>query len=279
MLRLTVRLAVVMGSLGVWGCGSDSPSSPTSTTPTTPTVSGLAIAGADALRTNSSQTYTATATLSNGTTQAITPTWSSSNGAVASISAGGLLSGTTHGSTMVMANYQGQTASKTVAVVNSYGGSWNGSWVMRACDQSGVFRDVSWCQDLGGAGSVLPLQMTASQTGTALNQISGTVTIDVGLAGTVSGSVTPDGRLNVAGSFDVVVEGVTFRFDISAWDSNIVSPGRMTGRWVLNVTAVNVPGNAYHEGELTMTQVSTTAMPAPVASPGTTWYQLLKKIR
>jgi hypothetical protein len=46
------------------------------------------------------------------------------------------------------------------------------------------------------------------------------------------------------------------------------------------MTAVNVTGNAYHEGELTMTQVSTTASPAPAASPhSTTWYQLLRKIR
>lgn len=277
MLRVTVSLALVMVCFGAWGCGKDSPSAPTQTTPT---VSGLMITGADALRTSSSSSYTTTATLSNGTTQAVTPTWSSSNTGVATINANGLLSGTGHGSTTVTANHQGQTASKTVAVVNNYGGSWKGTWVIRACDQSGVFREETWCQDLGGAGATLPIQISVSQTGTGLTQISALVTIDIGLAGTVPGTVTPDGRLNLGGSFNVVVDGVTFRFDISAWDTNLVSAGQMAGRWVLNVTAVNVSGNAYHEGDLTMTQVSTTGMAAPVASPHSVrWHELLRKIR
>ena len=280
MVRVTVGLALVMVCFGAWACGEDSPSAPTETTPAVPTVSGLAIAGADALRTSSSSNYTTTATLSNGTTQAVTPTWTSSNTSVATINANGLLNGTVHGSTTVTATHQGQTASKTVAVVNNYGGSWRGTWVVRACDQSGLFREVAWCQGLGGAGATLPIQISVSQTGTGLSQISALVTIDAGLAGTVQGTVTPDGRLNLAGSFNQVVDGVTFQFDISAWDTNLVSAGQLTGRWVLNLTAVNVNGNAYHEGDLTMTQTATTVTAAPGASPhAVRWHELLRRIR
>ena len=42
------------------------------------------------------------------------------------------------------------------------GGSWTGTYALRACVQSGVFASVRWCQGLGGVGAILPVALTLS---------------------------------------------------------------------------------------------------------------------
>ena len=82
----------------------------------------------------------------------VTPAWTSSNPAVASVDGAGRLDGQAHGSTTLTATFEGRSVSKTVQVVNNYEGTWKGRYVIRACDDSGIFEDGIY----GGAYSDVP---------------------------------------------------------------------------------------------------------------------------
>jgi hypothetical protein len=246
-----MRHVVVFGVMcaALAGCGG-SKSSPTApSTPATPTVSSLTISGLDAIKTGFYSTFSATATLSNGTSQTVTPAWSSSTTSVATIDAAGRVDALTHGQTSITAAYQGVTTTRSLRVVQNYGGSWNGIYRLKACDQSGVFRDAGWCSSLGGVGAQLPFSLNLAQTGTDRSQVAGSISFGY-VMGATSGSVTSDGRLNIGGSFDVTAEGITFTIAVGGWDSQATAGETMTGRWAQNMTAIGVPGNAYQECEI-----------------------------
>jgi hypothetical protein len=106
------------------GCGGDHPApaapgapSGSSTQPAVASVTGLSVSGSPPEVGTTAQ-YTATATLSNGTTQNVTTqsTWQSSNTAVATVSASGVATGMGLGIADVRATYQGVTAVTQVNV-------------------------------------------------------------------------------------------------------------------------------------------------------------------
>jgi len=265
MFRVPSLIAAVAVSASLVACGDDSSNNNGAPTPTTTTVSGLSITGLDAVRTGFFWNYTATATLSNGTTQTVTPTWTSSNSAIASVDAAGRLDGNTHGSVNLSASYQGRTAAKNVNVVQNYGGNWTGTYRMNKCDQAGVFAQVKWCQELGGVGATLPFSLALSQSGNSRDVIDGIFSLG-GLAGNVSGNVTGDGRLVIGGTYSVTTEGITFNITIGGWNTR-ASPGdSMTGGWAQSLTATGASGNSYQENQIvaanhTSQQVTTSAAP------------------
>ena len=115
MSRFIVRFVISLLVLAVVaGCGKDKSPSPTSPTEST-SVTGLSISGCtQALGFQ----CTATATLSNGSTQNVSSQsqWSSSNTSVATISAAGVLNPLTSGPTTISASYGGKTGSATVNI-------------------------------------------------------------------------------------------------------------------------------------------------------------------
>ena len=244
---MTCRLVALLGAAAlVAGCGGDEmPSAPSTTTAT---VTTLTIAGNEAILTGGSAIYTATAQLSDGTTRQVTPAWTSSDPSVAALSVTtvGRLAGLTHGSVNLAASYQGQSASKDVHIVQNYGGDWSGTYVVDACDQSGVFADVDWC-DTTGVGSRYPFSLSVIQ-GENINahDIRGIVSF-YELAGTISGHVTGDGRLEIGGSYSVTdpEDGVTITIQVGGWDTRLAVDYAMSGGWALNVSANGVAGNAY----------------------------------
>jgi hypothetical protein len=148
----------------VTGCGGANPASPTA-----PAVTVLVIAGADTVLTGVSTGYTATATLADATSRGVGPTWSSSNPEVATVDREGLLEGRTHGSTILTAASQGQTGSKTLHVVNNYGGRWEGRFVVKACAPPGL----CGAQDVDCFSYDITLQI--SQAGTDQRDINATL--------------------------------------------------------------------------------------------------------
>lgn len=264
--RLVVTFMIPLAALVVTACGGDSsPTAPTSVgapAPATPTVSSLRIDGADAVRTGVSADYTATATLSNGTTQTVTPAWSSSSTSIASVDANGRVTGQSHGAVTLTATHQGASATKAVSVVANFAGQWSGRYVMRACDQSGVFELIRYCQGLGPIGSTGPITLSITQAGNTQDQLTGTISFGGTLSGNVTGNVTADGRMVIGGNFSVVASGIPFTFRVGGWESRLSGPSSMTGRWADDLAAVGVPGNAYTENELvTMTRTGTSQVP------------------
>jgi hypothetical protein len=226
-------------------------------------VAHLTISGVGALRTSLSTDYTVTATLRDGTSRPVTPTWTSTNPDVASVDSDGRLHGRAHGSTSLTAFYEGRIASKTVHVVNNYEGSWTGVYVIRACDQTGYF--VAWepCERSGRVGQVLPIELVLSQIGNTQSEIRGTLVLDPfphlpdlvrRISQSITGVVTADGRLSVSGSSNINGWDEFFTLQVTGWDTNLSSPGVMTGRWTQNLTVSYFGGHSYQENELvTMT--------------------------
>jgi hypothetical protein len=170
-----------------------------------------------------------------------------------------------YGSTTLTAAYDGRSASKTVQVINNYGGSWSGRYIVRVCKDSGIFTDgvyggsyadVPWCRAFDGVGSEHPLALTLVQTGRNYGEIHATFP-DLG---TVSGIVTADGRLNLDGTMKVLDWYGDYCCDLpfSRWDTKLEGRGGMTGRWTQNFTFVRQEGAAYKEVELvTMSRTAT----------------------
>ena len=257
---LPARVLTVVGLLSLAAaCDSQAPAGPSGATPITATT--LAITGPDAVLTNVSTAYDATATFSDGRTQTGTTVWASSNPGIASVDAIGHVEGLTHGSTTLTATYVGRSASKTVRVVNNYGGSWVGKYEVDVCD--GL---PGWCDDAGWAAFSISLEV--SQSGTDQSQIRAKFRLPNVLSAerwvSIEGSVTPDGRLKLAGSSELTDRSgrIWATFQVSGWDTDLSGPDAMTGRWEYRLSSVPTyrpPYNGYHQSELTMTRTSTGA--------------------
>ena len=239
----------------------------------TPPVASLVITGAEYVLTGSTTAYTATVTLSDGSTRIVMPSWSTSAAGVATVDNAGRLDGRTHGSTTLAAAYEGRSASKTVQVVNNYAGSWSGQYIVTACNDSGIFTDgilggsfidVPWCQAVSRIGSVHSFAFTLSQSGTTYSEIRATFGLDTH---PITGIVTADGRLKLEGTSTVLdwYGDPWGDWQLSGWDTNLDRSGGMTGRWAENLTMLGRSGHAYQEVEVST--MSRNATSAPSASP------------
>ena len=124
--RWTRRTAVVVLSGAIAACGSSTP-----TTPAAPTVKSVAIGGNLTLTAvGQTSQLAATATLSDGTTQAVTSTstWQSSNTAVATVSAAPVLvSSVGYGTATIAAADSGVTGTAGVTSSLNVNGTWTGT--------------------------------------------------------------------------------------------------------------------------------------------------------
>ncbi len=93
-----------------------------------PTVISIAISGTAALTAvGQTSSLTATATLTDGTTQNVTnsSTWASSSSAVATVSSAGLVTAVTAGTATMTATYQGKAGTLGITVSNTPRGPGN----------------------------------------------------------------------------------------------------------------------------------------------------------
>jgi hypothetical protein len=121
-LAFTIAVALAVAA---WACGGGSSStgstSPSSiATNTTPTVTTLSVSG-NAPHIGATSQLTATATLSNGTTQTVTPqaSWASSDADVATVNSAGLVTGVNAGSADISATYQNVKALSHLNIIRS----------------------------------------------------------------------------------------------------------------------------------------------------------------
>ena len=117
----TMKKIIVTGGLALLAAGcNDSPTSPAAPGGggTTATVTSVAVSGELAVSEGSTSQLTATATLSDGSSQDVSSqaTWQSSDTAVATVSATGLVSGLKTGTADISAAYRGRTGRSTVQV-------------------------------------------------------------------------------------------------------------------------------------------------------------------
>ena len=111
MLRWLTSCVIVAG-LAVLGAGCN-----TLLAPTPATVTSIVVGGLAPTRGNTAQ-FTATATMSDGTTQVVTSlaTWGSSNTTIATVSTSGVVTGVADGTLSITATYQSTIGSITILI-------------------------------------------------------------------------------------------------------------------------------------------------------------------
>src|SRR5262245_35453131 len=110
---MRIGVAVILAATLAAACSKKSTSTPT------PTVTGVVVTGNGALTSkNQTSQLTATANLSDSTSQNVssTATWSSSNPAVASVSSTGLVTAVSFGTATITASYQGAQGSLSALI-------------------------------------------------------------------------------------------------------------------------------------------------------------------
>ncbi|HEU4927157.1 MAG TPA: Ig-like domain-containing protein [Vicinamibacterales bacterium] len=226
---LPVVLTIALLSAGCQG-------KPSPAAPTSPTVTSLTISSADTLLTGAAVSFAATVTRSDGTTQTVTPAWSSSSPDVATIDSAGRVDARAHGTTVVTATLEGVSATKAIAVVNNYAGLWTGRYVVTACDAPPTFclaREYDFFS--------FPVDLEISQRGSDLREISATLHLaNFQIHAPLSGLVTPDGRLNLAGRHDLTDPRgrIYATVHVGGWDTNL-SGREMVGRWAQRLDNLN----------------------------------------
>lgn len=91
------KLGLVMLVGVLTACNERHPTAPGPPAP--PAITGLTIAGADAVLTGVSSNYSVTVTLADDSTRIVTPAWSSSDAGVGRVDGAGRFEGRAHGST------------------------------------------------------------------------------------------------------------------------------------------------------------------------------------
>jgi hypothetical protein len=214
----SVRGAVLLALIVAYAC-SDHPSKPS------PTASGLTITPTlDVLLIPSSQTLTATATFSDGSTRVVTPAWTIDDQRVATVDANGRITAVSPGAATLVASFEGRTTTMPLRAVPNYAGSWSGGYRQVACDAP----DTSACHTY--PPNVVPppvLRLTAilEQRGASVagrieffsNDRSGGVV-------NVTGAITLEGRLDLDGPY--VTNGTTTQGHIVDWRSTLDQPGQ-----------------------------------------------------
>lgn len=213
---------LILVSVAMVGCGGASP-----TAPATPTATSITVNSASThLFLGNSETFTATVTLSNGTTQVLTGgTWSSDASAVATVVAGtGAVTAVASGEVTIIVDAQGVRGTKRIRVVPSYQGIWVGTYTVNSCVQSGDFVAANLC------GTTLIVGSNTLQAGLNLTQSIGAITGQTRLGGIFSDALT--GTVNMDGSLSfqvgATVPTLTTRV-AQAWQLNITQAGRITG--------------------------------------------------
>jgi hypothetical protein len=209
-----IRRSTVVGMLSVAlsACGSTTtPAAPTTST-TAATVSTIALSGSAALSAPGQTTQlTATATLSDGTSQNVSnaATWQSSNTAAATVSSSGLVTAVATGLATITATSQSKVGSLGVAVTIAVTTTFQGT-IAGTSNQSGAFTVTI---QTVVAASAIGKQSTATA--------AGTLTLANG-----GGAVTLNGTFDTAGNTLSLVGG---GFALTGTINQGAATGRYTG--------------------------------------------------
>jgi len=240
------NVVVLVLLLGIVSCGGGG-GGPVTPTPSPPTVTGLAISSStDLLKINQSETFTVTATMSNGSTGTVTATWRSENPAVANVDANGRVTGIGSGETAISAESNGVRAvPRTIRVMPDYQGRWSGDWRVAGCTADGDWARTNICRDVP-VGSLSPFALALTQD---RDRAAGNVTLD-DVSGPVEGSIRPGGQLSLAGAFTLTEAGIVLDTTVGDWETTTTDNQRMTGHFTLAFRAAGLQGSARFNGEL-----------------------------
>ena len=248
--------AIVISGVLLAGCGGGSGGPRPPTGPSGPTPVGLSIApDADMLRIKATETFTATAALSDGSSRVVEATWASDNTGVATVSAG-RATGIASGEVTFSAEYQGQRATRRVRVLPDYHGQWSGALNQTACRDEGDWRGV--CAELAN-GTLYFVSMALTQSRDAITGI-----VDLGEApAPVQGHIASSGHLRLEGSYTETQDGVTLDLALVDWETVTTDNSQMAGRCAMVFRLTGLQGSVRLDMDLaSVTKTSATPVAA-----------------
>jgi hypothetical protein len=249
---------VAVALIGAVVCGKN-PTAP-SPSPAQPTPTALAISpSTDLLTIKAVETFSASATYSDGTSRTVQAAWTSDNTAVATVDASaGRATGVGPGEATVAAAYQGMEVTRLLRVVPDYDGKWSGSHAVTSCTDDGAWAQVDACKEFL-ASSPFRFALALSQT---RDTVTGTV--DFGSPGSVEGTVRMSGHLTLSGTFTETVEDMTLETTVSDWETLTLDNERMSGRFTVRFRMLGVDGSVRFKNELqTVAKMSMTPLTRP----------------
>ena len=229
---------------GLVSCGGDGP-------PTSPPrdlgTTGVAITtSTDLLKINQSETFTLTATMTDGSTRAVAGTWRSESPAVATVDSNGRVTGAGSGETAISAELNGlRAAPRGIRVLPDYHGRWSGDWRVNGCTPDGDWARSEICRDVP-VGALLPFALSLTQN---RDTAAGNVTLD-DVAGPVQGSIQVGGQLAATGAFTFTDDEITIDVTVTDWQTTTTDNQRMTGRFAVVFRAAGLQGSVRFDGEL-----------------------------
>jgi hypothetical protein len=227
MVHRALLMAVIFG---LSGCGGgSSPSAPTpSPTPVATTVSVSINPSTDLLKIQGTETFTVTATMSDGSSKAVSGAWATDAATVATVDSAGKVTGVGPGQAAITVTYDGAKATRTVRVVPDYQGNWTGDYKVLSCQDSGDFSREEWCHTALEDG-VIRVSMMLTQ---ARDTVTGPWTHG-SMAGTAQGTIETDGTLALSGTGNLDSIPMT----ITGWRSRSADNKSQTGTFTLTFTS------------------------------------------
>jgi len=238
----TKKLSLVVACLVATGGCNGGRTNPTQL-PSSSAGASISIAPAtDLLKIKSSETFSATTISASGAQKAAAAAWTSDSPAIASVDAGGKVTGNASGRATITAQVEGLTGTLNLRVIPDYHGRWEGMTRVTACTVEGDWNGA--CADVVGSSLAMTLAVTQDR-----DAISGDVDFD-GARGPISTSVQVDGRLVTSGALTLVVDDLTFDVALTDWDTASMDNQQMSGRFRLDVRHASLSGFWRLEGEL-----------------------------
>ncbi|MQY60983.1 hypothetical protein GH153_03995 [bacterium] len=235
MIKKTVLVFLCLSLiLSIPGCKKKLP-----TTPDIPAIilqSIAVISSSDLLYIGISETFTATATMSDGSTKAVVGgAWSGDNPSVATVGAStGKVTIIGSGMVNIFVNYEGKQGSKAIRGLPNYQGTWSGSYVIISCSATGDLELSGFC-DIFAVGTVFPLGLVLTQD---QDRVTGRFYLG-DLSADTTGPVATNGQLPLTG----LVPGDPFTIDVLlALQST--TPDQITGTLDMLWLATGFSGSA-----------------------------------
>jgi hypothetical protein len=230
-----VSLAVLCWAALSSGCGGDSSSGGGSApTAPSPTATSIQVSLPDVILVGTSETATATASWSNGSTQAVTSGFQSDVPSVATAESGGRVTGVANGRANIYVVHLGAQGTKNIRVVPNYIGDWVGSYIVRTSTCTGDFLRAGICDSTFAPNRVFPTDLDLSQT---RDVVTGRTFLGTIPSDTFTANVRDNGSI----ACSVVGRSGDGQF-LQGWSINSTRQGSITGSFNLLFTLVGASG-------------------------------------
>jgi len=218
----------------------------------------VVISSSNMLYIGASETFTAVATMTDGSSKAVIEgVWSEDNPGVAMVEAAtGQVTIVGSGLVNIFVDYAGQQGSKSIRGLPNYQGTWSGNYIFTSCSATEDHLLVDFCDESEGMGEILgqllPVELNLIQVD---DRVEGHV-LFYEMSLEALGPIQTDGRLLLTGTayevFGTIEVAMIFQAAV---------PGQITGDLSHRIRIAGLSGHGQLDGSIQeLSRISTMAM-------------------